>query len=207
MDHRRDPSLLPADAAPGARASEADRVGVARCVRRRDARRRRPHRLQPVPEGGYAALPRHGRDAGRQQPRRDRSRAALRGNEAPRAAAPRVAFLEPRAWQPQDLLQRDRQRGRQQLRRRVREAAKYDPTDTPRELDAAAPRAGEVSERAHPRAGIPQRAADHGADRGARHRSGPGSTVRRSLQKSRRSSRRRPARATSRIRCACAART
>ena len=66
------------------------------------------HRLQPVPEGGHAALPGHGRNAGRQQPGGDRSRAALRREHAA-AAMPRgrVVLHQSRPRQPEDLLQRD----------------------------------------------------------------------------------------------------
>jgi multidrug efflux pump subunit AcrB len=85
--------------------------------------------------------------------------------------------------------------------------SKYSPNDTPRRARRAAPRAAEISERAHSRARVSQRSADHCADCSSRHRAGSGSTRCARPRRSRRSSRRRRVRATSRTRCACGART
>ena len=101
------PSLLPAAAAPRAGASEADRMGLARRVRRHHGRHRQCHRLQPVSEGRHAVLHHRRRDAGRQQPRGNRPRAALRRRQAAADAGSGVVLHQPRPRQPQDLLQRD----------------------------------------------------------------------------------------------------
>ena len=149
------PSLLPAAAAPCAGAPEADGVGFARRLRRRDGRRRRPHRLQPVPEGGYAALPGHGarRRTAAAWPRRivrcASSKTSCAGCRTSSRTSPTSGTATPRS-----TTTRSATRATAATRTC---SSSWRSTTRPirRERSTAAPRAGEVSERAHLRARVP----------------------------------------------------
>jgi hypothetical protein len=140
---------------------------------RRHRRRRQADRLQPVSEGGHAALPDHGGNAGRQQPREtDR---ALQFVEEKLHATPEVVsfFTNLGHGNPIMLLQRRQSRRRHQLWRRVRQAARLRSAHaTPQVLERLRDPVQGISERAHLRTRVQQRAGDQRADRDSRDRPG-----------------------------------
>ena len=127
-------------------------------------------RLQPVSQGGHSAVPDPGRFTERHLAVGDRSRAA-RGRERAREDARGQRLVrESRAWQSADLLQPHSAQRRGQLRRSLRAASRIRHRRNAGATAAVARPARALPRRTYICEGIPERAADLGADFGARDR-------------------------------------
>ena len=166
-----DPSLLPPRAASRAGAPEGDggrgHRRLAAALGRAGAR----HRHQPVPEGGYAAVPHQCRrrrtaPASRRRTRRcASSRASSRTLPAVKSWFTNLGHGNPQIYY-NHIVRKDAPNYGEifvQLK-------EYDTRETPRLLDELRAQARSLPGRAHLREGVRERPADQRADRRARHR-------------------------------------